>query len=298
MEMIEVTAFIAIVAHGGFTRAAEAIHLSQPAMSRRIELLEQELGTPLFERTHGRARLTDAGATFLPYAHQMLAASRDGAEAVAALEQEDVGAVTLALVGTLADTRLTARLARYRAAHPRVRLILTTGRSHEVSALVLDGDAHLGLRYDEDAHPNLVGVRVHEERMVVVASTQYEPRGAGPFSPQALAGLPWISFPRGKGSAEDPYTRLFARQLHGAGLDGAETIAIDSLTAQKRLIEAGFGIGSLPISSIEEEQRIGTLRILDVPALASAIPIVRIHRRTGYLSHAARALSAMLAEAW
>src|SRR5689334_175334 len=148
MEMIEVAAFIAIVEHGGFTRAAEAIHLSQPAISRRIELLEHELGTPLFERTHGGARLTDAGAAFLPYARQALAATRDGKAAVAALEHEDVGPVTLALVGTLADTRLTARLARYRAAHPRVRLVLTTGRSSEVSAMVLDGDAHLGLRYE------------------------------------------------------------------------------------------------------------------------------------------------------
>jgi DNA-binding transcriptional LysR family regulator len=97
---------------------------------------------------------------------------------------------------------------------------------------------------------------------------------------------------------EDSYTRLFARQLHAAGLDEAETITIDSLTAQKRLIEAGFGIGALPISSIEEEQRLGTLRILDVPALAATIPIVRIHRRTGYLSHAARTLSELLAEPW
>jgi len=298
MEMIEIEAFIAIVEHRGFTRAAEAIHLSQPAMSRRIELLERELGTPLFERTHDGARLTDAGVAFLPYARQALAATRDGKSAVAALEHEDVGAVTLALVGTLADTRLTARLARYRAAHPLVRLVLATGRSHEVSAMVLDGDAHLGLRYDADTHPDLVCVQVHEERMVIVASMQHGPSGDGPHAPEALAGLPWVAFPRGKGVAEDPYTRRFARQLHAVGLGDAETIGIDSLTAQKRLIEAGFGIGSLPISSTEEERRLGTLRILDVPALASAIPIVRIHRRTGYLGHAARVLSASLAEAW
>ncbi len=298
MEMIEVEAFIAIVEHHGFTRAAEAIHLSQPAISRRIELLERELGTPLFERAHGGARLTDAGATFLPYARQALAAARDGKEAVAALEHADVGAVTLALVGTLADTRLTARLERYRVAHPRVRLLLTTGRSHEVSAMVLHGNAHLGLRYGEDVHANLVCVPVHEERMVIAASPRLGPQGTGPFAPEMLAGLPWVAFPRSKEGDEDPYTRLFARHLHAAGLDDAETISIDSLTAQKRLIEAGFGIGALPISSIAEERRLGTLRILDVPTLATAIPIVRIHRRTGYLSHAARALSAMLAEAW
>ena len=164
--------------------------------------------------------------------------------------------------------------------------------------MVLHGNAHLGLRYGEDGHPDLVCVPVHEERMVIAASPRFGPQGAGPFALEALAGLPWVAFPRSKGSDEDPYTRLFARHLHAAGLGDAETIIIDSLTAQKRLIEAGFGIGSLPVSSIAEEQRLGTLRILDVPTLASAIPIVRIHRCTGYLSHAARALSASLAEAW
>ena len=298
MEMIEIEAFIAIAEHRGFTRAAEAIHLSQPAMSRRIALLERELGAPLFERARGGVRLTDAGAAFLPYARQVRAAARDGKAAVTALEHADVGAVTLVLVGTLANTRLTAHLERYRAAHPLVRLVLTTGRSNEVSAMVLEGAAHLGLRYNEDAHPDLVCAQMHEERMVVVASTRHGPRDEGPLAPEALTGLSWVAFPRGKGSAEDSYTRLFARQLHAAGLDAAEVIAIDSLTAQKRLIEAGFGIGSLPISSIEEEERLGTLRILDVPALAAAIPVVRIHRRSGYLSHAARALSETLAEAW
>ncbi|MDQ6907645.1 MAG: LysR family transcriptional regulator, partial [Chloroflexota bacterium] len=204
--MIEIEAFIAIVEHRGFTRAAEAIHLSQPAISRRVELLERELGTALFERIHGGARLTDAGTTFLPYARQALAAARDGKMAVDALENADVGAVILALVGTLADTRLTTRLERYRIAHPLVRLVLTTGRSHEVSAMVRDGDAHLGLRYGEDAHPDLVSVPVHEERMVIVASPRLGPQGTGPFSPEALAGLPWVMFPRSKGVAEDPYT--------------------------------------------------------------------------------------------
>ena len=79
-----------------------------------------------------------------------------------------------------------------------------------------------------------------------------------------------------------------------AGLDDAEIVAIDSLTAQKRLIEAGFGLGLLPASSITEEVRLGTLRIIPVSALATTVPVFAIHRKAGYLGPAARRLLATL----
>jgi DNA-binding transcriptional LysR family regulator len=74
MELSELEAFVTISRAGGFTRAAELLHLSQPAISRRIELLERELGAPLFERLPSGIRLTEAGLALLPYAQQVLAA--------------------------------------------------------------------------------------------------------------------------------------------------------------------------------------------------------------------------------
>ncbi|TMQ26656.1 MAG: hypothetical protein E6K82_03985 [Candidatus Rokuibacteriota bacterium] len=92
------------------------------------------------------------------------------------------------------------------------------------------------------------------------------------------------------------YARLLAERLAALGLGGADLVAIDSLTAQKRLVEAGFGLGLLPESSVHEELRLGTLRALDAPAMRLAVPVVLVHRRRGYLSGAARALMALLAE--
>src|SRR5215467_2566319 len=106
MELDQAETFVAIVRRGGFTRAAASLHLSQPAVSRRLDLLERELGRPLFDRTRGGARLTEAGRAFLPHAEALLASMRDGLEAVRGLERADHGAVTLAMVGTLANTVL------------------------------------------------------------------------------------------------------------------------------------------------------------------------------------------------
>src|SRR5262249_56049488 len=108
---------VAMVGGGGLRGAGAVMQRSQPAASRRLELLEHELGAPLFERTPKGVILTEAGRTFLPHAEGLLASMRDGVESVRALQQPDRGAITLALVGTLATTTLTACLQPFREPH-------------------------------------------------------------------------------------------------------------------------------------------------------------------------------------
>jgi DNA-binding transcriptional LysR family regulator len=294
VELNQVAAFVAIARLGTLTRAAAALHLSQPAVSRRLGLLEHELGAPAFERVRGGVLLTEAGRAFLPYAEAAMASMRDGLESVRALEREDRGTITLALVGTLASTALTERLRDFRAAHSHVQLRLRTAISTEVSALVRRGDATFGLRYLPDRDPDLVSHLAFEENMVTVCTPRHRLAGTRRLRPQALAGEPWIAFPIRPGSSGEPYVRVLDHLLAASGLSGAEIVAIDSLTAQKRLIEAGFGLGLVPESSIIEEVRQRTLRVLNVPALRATIPVALVHRRAGYLSRAARRLMSVL----
>jgi DNA-binding transcriptional LysR family regulator len=297
MELDHVEAFVAIVRRGGFTRASSTLHLSQPAISRRVHLLERELGAPLFERIRSGAVLTDAGHAFLPHAEALLASMRDGMDAVSALRGTDRGVVTLAVVGTLASTPLTERLRRFREAHPAIDLRLRTALSAEVSALVLRGDATLGLRYDSDPHRDLVSSTIHHEPMVPVCSPRHRLARARRVDPRALAGEPWITFPPRPGASREPYASALAHRLAACGLGASAIIPIDSLTAQKRLVEAGFGLALLPESSVDEEIRTGTLRALCVPAMRTTIPVVLIHRRRAFQSGATQALQALLA-AW
>ncbi len=296
MELDHVEAFVAIVRRGGFTRASAVLHLSQPAISRRVHLLEQELGAPLFERTRSGGVLTDAGRAFLPHAEALLASMRDGIDAVAALGAGDRGPVTLAVVGTLASTSLTERLRRFREAHPAIDLRLRTAISSEVSALVRRGDATLGLRYNVDPHPDLVSTPVHDEPMVPVCAPHHRLARARRVALEALARERWIAFPSPSGRALEPYASAVEHALAASGVDTADLILIDSLTAQKRMVEAGFGLAFLQASSVDEELRAGTLRVLAVPGLEVTIPVVLIHRRRAYLSGAARALMALLAD--
>src|SRR5262245_50421584 len=297
MELDHVEAFVALVRRGGFTRASSTLGLSQPAISRRVHLLEEELGAPMFERTRSGGVLTDAGRAFLPHAEALLASMRDGIDAVAALRAGDRGPVTLAVVGTLASTSLTERFRRFRAAHPAIDLRLRTALSPEVSALVRRGDATLGLRYNADPHPDLVSTTVYEEPLLAVCSAHHPLARSRRVPPGSLARERWIGFPAASGRAREPYASAIEHALTASGVDTSEMIPIDSLTAQKRMVEAGFGLALLQESSVEEELRAGTLRGLRVPGLRATIPVALIHRRRAYLSGAARTLMELIA-AW
>ena len=294
MDVDEVRTFLAIAETGGFTRAGQRLHRSQPAISRRIELLEQELGATLFERIRGRVRLTEAGRAFLPHAEAALAALKDGQDAVRDLQSGVQGALSLALVGTLADTHIIDTLHRFARRAAKVRLELRTASSAEVSRLVRRGEATLGLRYFATGRPDLVELAAGGEAMVVVAARGHRLAGRRRVrAPRDLAGERWIGFPPAAGD-RDSSGDLLARQLIRVGLDGAEVTLIDSLTAQKRLAEAGFGLALVPESSVRDELSQGVLVALDVPAMRTSIPITALHRRDGYLSPAARALLGLL----
>ena len=287
MELNYIEAFLAVQKTQSFSNAATLLYLSQPAITRRIQLLEQELGTPLFERLRGGVRLTPAGNAFLPHAQRATAALQDGASAVLDLQQKVQGSVSLAVVGTLASTDLTTKLQAFRQAHPDVDLRLRTARSSEVSAAVRQGDVALGLRYFSGSGDGLVAKKVWDEEQVVVCSTIRDTEvSSEPM--ELISKLPWATYP--VGSSGEPFTRVLDRLLLQAGLETVERLTIDSLTAQKRLIEAGFAVGLLPVSSIQEELQLGTLRILDLPEFEASVPVFALYRRDGYLSKGAQTL--------
>ncbi len=293
MSLDEIATFVSIARLGGFARAAAALHRSQPAISRRVEMLEQELGAKLFERVPGGVVLTEAGNAFLPYAESVLAGVQDGVEAVREIERGERGTIALALVGTLASTRLSGLLRQFARRHPGVTVSLRTATSQEVSDLVRRGEATLGLRYFPDADAMLLCEPVMEEALVVACAPDHALAGKRVRDPRRLAGERWVVFPAPHRRRES-LVGIQEQRLAAAGLADADRVRIDSLTAQKRFVEAGFGLALLIESSVQEELRAGSLRLIDVPALRAKAPVVLVRRRAGHLSGAARTLAERL----
>ncbi len=295
MDFDALKTFVAIARLGGFGRAATALHRSQPAISRRIEMLEEELGAPLFERLRTGILLTDAGTALLPHAQSALAAAKDGATAVTESTNGAAGHVSLALVGTLADERLTRALREFRDRRPHVTVDVQTATTRIVARLVQVGDATLGLRYLDESVAGLVSQTMAHEKMVVVCGASHRLAGKRRRIGD-LAGERWVMFP--VRAPRESLAQFLQLKLAAAGVAAPEIVPIDSLVAQKRLVEAGFGLALLARRGVSEELRRGSLAIVDVPALRMRIPITLVRRRNGYLGPAAQNLMAALTAVW
>lgn len=289
MDSVALETFVAVHRAGGFSQAAEVLGRSQPAISRRIALLEDELGAPLFERAVGGVVLSQAGRELMPHALRALAALKDAGAAVRALQTSPAGPLRLAVVGTLAGADLTKVLKRFVKAHPAVKLSLSTATSAEVSTIVRRGDATIGLRYHDDPSPDLALRRLRAERLVVVCARGHRFAGKRVRDLGVLRGEHWFAFPSADAWRDASAVNIFAQFLT-RGIAEIDWTPVDSLTAQKRLIEAGFGIALLPERGIREEVAAKTLAIIRVGGLSAANPVVAITRKDGYLSAAARTL--------
>ncbi|MBI1213356.1 MAG: LysR family transcriptional regulator [Alphaproteobacteria bacterium] len=288
MDSEALRTFVAIHRAGGFAAAGEQLHRSQPAISRRIAVLEDEIGAPLFDRIAGGIVLSQAGRTLLPHAERVLAALNDARQALDDTRAGEAGAVSVAAVGTLASTELTTVLKRFRAQFPKAKLSLRTATSAEVSQLVSGGQADIGLRYHDDPSDDLVCEPLRPERLVVACAPRHRLAGKTVRSLTALRNDPWLAFPLAPGQGETA-SHVHA-QFVARGAGEIQWTPVDSLTAQKRLVEAGFGLALVPESSVKEERAAKTIAIIRAGDLKASNPVSLIVRKGGYLSAASKRL--------
>ncbi|MFC3228580.1 LysR family transcriptional regulator [Marinibaculum pumilum] len=287
MDRDGLAAFLAVHRERSFSRAAERLYRTQPAISRRVRLLEQALGAPLFERTAQGPVLSQAGRVLLPHAERALAALADAEAAVRALAGPDAGPISLAVVGTLADAAFGDVLRAFARRHPAVEMRLRTATSAEVSDLVRRGEALLGLRYGSDSAADLDCVTLSRERLIVVCAPDHPLAGRTVAGLRDLAQAHWLAFPDQPGRSEHAAAHIFAMFL-AHGIEAPDWTAVDSLTAQKRLVEAGFGLALLAESGVAEECGSGRLAAITVAGLDASRPVVLVRRGAGFLSMAAQ----------
>lgn len=289
MDSEALDTFLAVHRCGGVSAAAQALSRTQSAISRRLALLERSAGAPLFERIGRGLVLSDAGAALLPHAERVAAAVGDARAAVRAARTGESGTLRIVTVGTLANASLAATLGRVKARFPNVDLRLQTANSAQVSAMVRAGEATVGLRYFDDSSPDLDCRVVHSERLVVICPAGHRFAGKRIRSLTRLAAERWLVFPVQDRHGESFAATVFAQFLT-RGIDSFDWVAIDGLTAQKRLVEAGFGLALVQREAIVEELARRDLAIIRIDDLSVDIPVTRVVRRGGFLSAAAQAM--------
>jgi LysR family transcriptional regulator, low CO2-responsive transcriptional regulator len=258
----QLAVFRAVARHLNYTRAADELHLTQPAVSRQVQLLEHTLGATVFERVGRRIRLTDAGADVLTYA-QRISALLDELQAVlGARDGLRRGALRLIATTTAGEYLLPPLVADFRRAHPGIHVTLRVANREQVLAALASGDVDMAVMGRPPARPDWDSVSILPNELVAIAQPRHPLLGGGPVSPVRLTGETF--FLRETGSGTRIAAEEFLRQA-GVSLDDAVELGSDS--AIKQVVMAGLGVAILSRQAIELELSVGRLAVLPVRGL-------------------------------
>ncbi len=283
MDFDGVQAFVAVAERGGFSRAARELHLTQTALSRRIQKLEAYLGLTLLNRTTRRVELSAVGRDFLPQARAIVQQMTQAVERLKDMSRRGSGQVVLACIPSMTTHVLPELIRRYAQLHPGNRFQLHDGSSQEVRQALLSGRAELGIAVQGESHAELAERVLFADPLVFLCRAPHPllARGAARWADLRDAELVSVS--------GFTATRVFMDyQLAKRGLRLQGQYEVQHHATAINLVAAGVGVAILPASTFQEGDRPGVRR------LALTQPVVRrkvvlLQRQGAALSPAAEA---------
>lgn len=277
-DLDDLMAFRTVAELANFRRAAEAVHISQPAFSRRIDKLEQALGVRLLDRTTRRVSLTAVGRDFARKVSQWLDdldAALLGIRGVAATR---MGELTVACVPSTVYYTLSQVIRRFHEVYPKVRIKVLDASANEVLGAVVRGEADFGLNFIGAQEPDVEFTPLLEERFVAACPRDHPLARRKRVSWRELAAYDYISVAKSSGNR-----LLLDQALAGVPDLPQSNYEAQHVTTMLGLVEAGLGVAAVPSLAMPAA---------DHPLLAS-VPLVdpEVTRRIGLIRRAGRTLS-------
>ncbi|MBT8148254.1 MAG: LysR family transcriptional regulator [Gammaproteobacteria bacterium] len=276
MDTQNLKAFIAVAESGSFSAAAERLHLSQPAISKRINLLEQQLDTSLFDRIGRQVSLTEAGRTLLPMAQDIGLAMRNARQQIMDLKSTVSGELRLVTSHHIGLHRLPAILRKFASGYPEVELDIQFKDSEQACLGVLAGEFDLGI---VTRSPRIDARISHQsvwlDRLVFVAATDHPLTRLKSVTIEEVCRHPAL--------LPDPKfltTRVVEELFHERGLEIRTIMSTNNLETIRALISVGYGWGVLPEIMLADDS------VIQLP-----VKDVSLHRNLDCIYHRDRSLS-------
>ena len=259
MNVNQIEQFLDIAATGNMSRSAERLHLAQPALSRSLGRLEQELGVRLFDRMGKRVILTAQGQCFLEYANSILDTIHNARRALSE-DAELEGCLHIGTLESLCFFRLPGLMHQFRLEHPKVSLRVTTGSPEELIEKMERGQVDLICILDEPRYSNSWH-KCNEipEEVVFAASPDIDLGHPGPYRVAELLDKPFFLTERNAN-----YRRTFDRFLASRQIELTPSLEISDTSFIIKMLEHSSGISLLPRFAVAEPASRGDLRILEV----------------------------------
>lgn len=288
IDTLGVQALIAVADSRNFNRAAEALHITQTALSRRLQNLEAFLGVRLVERTTRSVSLTKVGEDFLPQARRLL-----GELAAALTEIRETGKalrgdVTIACVPAVGVHYLPRVIREYSERFPRNRIRILDQASYAVAAAVMRREAEFGIAMQGAHHPELASEPLVDDRFVVVCPRDHPFASKKKLAWKQLAGHAWIL--AGHEGGNRP---LIDQALEAGGVRVRPTYEVQRSATALGLVAKGVGVAIVPGLAIEKDAY-PQLRVVPLTGPVVSRRMVLLARSKGHLTPAAQALYDML----
>ena len=249
--------FHSVAKHLSFTKAAEALFMTQPAVTFQVKQLEEQFNARLFDRSHGRIRLTPAGELVNHYAQRILQLSSELEVRMAEMSGEIAGPVTIGASLTNAEYILPQVIGEFQKRYPRVEIRLTVGNSELIESRVADRSLDMGFIESPSHLPTLETQEICEDELVVVCAPRSALAKFRRLAPEQLMAQPFVRRESGSGTRE--FADRYLRE-HGISPDDLDVVMeLGSTVAIKSLVETGLGFSIVSRAAIPKELRLGTL---------------------------------------
>jgi DNA-binding transcriptional LysR family regulator len=270
--------FYTVAKQLSFTKAAEQLFMTQPAVTFQVKQLEEQFNTRLFERSHGRIALTPAGRLVMDYAERVLTLTEEMDMRVGELTGAVAGPLLLGASMTIAEYILPKILGEFKAEHPEVQAHLSVGNSETIVSRVADHALDVGLIESPSYQSTLVNEVCCDDELVVICAPGHALAKRKTVRAQELASLPWVRREVGSGTRE--FTDNYLRQCGVVPEDLQVTMELGSPEAIKGVVETGIAVAVLSRATITKELVLGSLVALPLsPPLIRSLSLVHPKER-------------------
>ncbi|MCZ7564441.1 MAG: LysR family transcriptional regulator [Burkholderiales bacterium] len=265
--------FHAVAKQMSFTKAAEVLYMTQPAVTFQIKQLEEHFNARLFERGHGKISLTPAGDVVLQYAEKILGLSQELETRVREMTGRLSGPLLIGASTTIAEFLLPPVLGEFKAQHPEVQAKLTVANSEAIENRVSEHTLDIGLIEAPSHLPTLLTEVCCDDELQVIVAPKHPLAKLKMVTPKQLVEYPYVTREQGSGTRE--FTDLYFRKagIHPDHLN--VVMELGSPEALKGVVGTGIGFAVISRVTVERERRLGELVALPLqPTLTRTLSLV------------------------
>ncbi|HKE26680.1 MAG TPA: LysR substrate-binding domain-containing protein [Bryobacteraceae bacterium] len=283
MEHYLLQVFLTVATEGSFSRAAEKLLRTQPAVSLALQRLEQELGEKLIDRSGKELILTDAGNTVLEYARRFQSLQQEMDNSLAELRDNSAGRLT---IGANESTTLylLRHIERYRELYPKIKVQVRRSLSSKIPGELLDGNLELGVISYDPGDERLKSKVIYADALAFVVSPKHPLAKRKAVSIGELGSEHFIAH-----NVLSPYREVVLRQFQGHKVPLRMEVEMPTIESIRKLVQSNLGVAFLPRMCVEQEIEQKLLAEVRVKEMHVERKIRLVYPTRRALSHAARA---------